>query len=281
MSNFMVANLTISEWTARKFDKEISRSTNKTYNAERGTSRVSKSLEQSGGSLDNIKGLGRTARNYFRKQTVQYDESNRRAIPGALLQETIETLSKMERVWSSAVTKYCNAQYKTAMVQGMKRQGRMYKPEDYPSERAIWDKFDWNLIIEPKAASLDSDSEDNSAFAALNSQVKNELRTLLKAENDLRMERVKTDLRERCKEMCGRFIEVLESPKVRIFDVLLSDATELSRNIPMLNVAEDVQLDAIAKMIGTLAEHPKEALKTSETARQATIDKAKKLLKIL
>ena len=270
MSEFLLGNFSASVWSARKYDRKASAKTNAHYNAQVNAARVNKKLTPANSTLEVINAQVRTTRAYFKSKTVQYDETDRRALPNCLFQEVATRIEDDRVSWQTNVDQYCASEYAHDVREAQTLLGGLFRADDYPI--SVRDKFSWKFFVEAEAQTL------NGTLLHVEAQIAEQLRQQIADENTARMQRGIDDLSGRVRECCQRFIDNLGKDKPRLFDTMIQEARDLSESIPQLNIANDARLSAIGNLVGELATYPIDTLRTSQQARDAILSKARALV---
>lgn len=144
--------LSISIWSARKLDKEVTSDLNNEKLAASNASRVNKYLMASADAeLKIIAGIARQARDVVEKRTVPWDAAGNRLVSNLDLFDLLGELGEIERRFNVAVDAFIH-QYPTLMQQSIAALGGMGKQDDYPNADQVRAKFGMCTSLSPVPA---------------------------------------------------------------------------------------------------------------------------------
>jgi hypothetical protein len=147
--------LTISIWSARKLDKEVTRDLNDEKEAASNASRVNKYLMASADDqLKAISRIAREARDLVEKKSLPWDDAGNRLVSNLELFTLLGELGVIEQRFNVAVDAFI-AEYPTLMQQSLQALGDMGKPEDYPTAEQVRGKFGMRTSLSPVPAGYD------------------------------------------------------------------------------------------------------------------------------
>jgi hypothetical protein len=147
--------LTISIWSARKLDKEVTRKLNDEEEAASNASRVNKYLMASADDqLKAISRIAREARDLVDKSTLPWDDAGNRLVSNLELFTLLGELGVIEQRFNVAVDAFIR-EYPVLMQQSLTALGGMGKPEDYPSAEQVRGKFGMRTSLSPVPAGYD------------------------------------------------------------------------------------------------------------------------------
>lgn len=263
----MVVNLNISQWTARKYDRNVSREVETSHNAH-DAGRFNKILI-AGDVLKEIGKLAGSARTYHYYNTLAWGDNGDRVLPAANYFNYIGEMSKFKNDFDNLVQKFVSL-YPSLIEQARIRLGTMFNEGDYPSPGLISDRFAMRFSFMPMAESEDfriqiSDEEiqriKTDIEGTINSRVSNSISEML------------IRIREAVSHMA---VTLAEDDKV-FRDSLVGNVCNLIEVIPLLNFNNDSHVNEVVKMIEPLCVDA-EQLRLNKPFRKEVANKAKAIL---
>lgn len=264
----MLANLSISRWSAKKTDRKVTKEVTDAHGADRDAGDFRKTLVDKA----HLKALMTSAsaiRAYHYKMTLPWDDDGRRILPSASFKEYSDTNRTM-RFADEKLRREFIAVYPSLLATAPKRLGSMYDPKDFPSASEIADKFDIKISLEPipSAADFRVDVGEEAAEA---------IRAEITAENDLKFQQAMKDLYGRVHKVVNHISETLHQEDPRIFDTLVTNARDIVACLPALNLTSDPVLEQLRIDLDKMLPHP-DALRASPHTRKQTADAADEII---
>lgn len=186
LSNVAVlASLNISQWTARKYDKKVSKEIADTHGVHDFVGRYNKALLPMTDELNKITNLGQQMRHVFYQNTLPYAYEGVRLIPSKNYFEFMKLMNNYVGLFNDACeTFYSN--YKDNIEGAKDVLGELYRDSDYPDEREIRGRFGVSLTIHPvpEADTFFDVLAEDMAKAAFDDYVECESDTARKAMRD-------------------------------------------------------------------------------------------------
>lgn len=267
-SKAMLANLSISRWSARRTDKKITKEVTDAHGAERDTGDFRKALVDKA----HLKALMTSAgviRAFHYKMTLPWDDDGRRILPSRSYQEYTDT-NRALRIADEKLRKDFIALYPSLKASAPKRLGSMYDPKDFPADWEIADKFGIKISLEPIPSAADFRVDVGDAEAKL-------IREQIAAENDAKFQAAMKDCYSRLHNVVSHISGTLHKEDPRIFDTLVTNARDLVKCLPALNLNDDPVLEELRQDLLAMLPHPGQ-LRTSATSRKKTADAADAIL---
>ena len=268
--NAMIVRLSISRWTARKYDRSVTREVAKNYGTSEESGRFNKKLIAKE-ALQSIERAANRARTFHYEQTLPWDDFGGRILPSKNFMEYSKGIRGFRLEFENSVRDFLKG-YPDYREEAKKRLSKMFNPLDYPGASEIKRKFGFGTSIEPVPHSNDfrvslSKSEQSRIEKELNSSI--ELR--LKSAND--------DLFRRLAEVVKRFIDSLSDPETVFRSSLVDNAEKLVELLPRLNVTDDKDIEKLRKDVSRkLAVHSPEDLREDKVLRGQAVKDAKAIL---
>lgn len=267
----LLVQLSISQWTARKYDKRVSNQVAAMNHASNNAGRYNKSLLPMNEYLDNVHAKSSLIRKAFYTNTLPWAMEGAQLLPSTNYLAFMTEFRKAKGEWESLVSDFIAA-YPTLKADAAKALGDMYQDADYPSEDSIADKFKMDLAVFP----VPSD----------------DFRVALSGDE---MSRIQRDIQERltqaqamaAKDVWQRLYDRVEhisrqcsNPNARIHDSLVGHARELCELLPRLNLTDDPNLESMRQEVESkLASYHPDALRNDPGIRQNVADSAEDIMK--
>jgi len=263
----MIVNLTISQWSARKYDAKASKEVEAAHNA-REAGRFNKSLLQS----DTLKEIGKVAnqmRTLHYEKTLPWGDNGDRVLSTEIYFEYITQVGQLTLAFNQAAEQFVS-EYTNLKEDAKLRLNTLYREDDYPAEWKIRDKFKAHVGFMPVAESDDlrvDMSED--VLIAMRGQITQEMNTRVGNAINEMLDRIRTAVKHMADTLT-------ETDKV-FRDSLVGNVQNLVETLPLLNFNNDVKVNDAIRIIGSLCVDP-DKLRNNPAFRKAIAGKAKQIL---
>lgn len=264
----ILTTLSISQWSGRKLDKEVSYEVTRQHNADSRAGRWSKSLLPGDTILSEIGRISREIREEQNRYTLPWRDDGWRLLPSAQYLDHAARVRGWRTRWDTAVSEFAAA-YPASREAARAALNGMYQAADYPEN--IIDYFALEVRYQPVP-----DAEDfrlhipESELAALKAEAQ--------ASVEAAMVRAQADLKERIREALSHIQERLTSPKAIFRDSLIENARDLAALVPRLLIEPDPSITALAAGLAEIAKADPDTLRHSNRARQEAAAEAGRLL---
>lgn len=267
----MLAGLHISQWSARRYDKQASGELNASKRAQ-DVARVNKLLVNST-AIKPIQQLAGEIRQEFYRRTLPWGDNGDRVLPALAYQEWMDWFGPKRDQWFDAVNHFVETTYKDEVRDAAYRMGDLFDINDYPRPSEVKTKFDMHFSVRPVPTQDDfrvSLTEDLDSM--LREQVRHDIERLTS--------QTVAHLWSQVGEMLESIRERLSDPDARFRRGLLDNFVELVDDLDKLNVAGDPELDKLRDQAQTtiLALRDPDALRKDKTARRAAADEVGSLV---
>ena len=230
----LLLTLNCSQWTARKYDKSVSREVESNHQAK-DAGRYNKLLVPAA-SLKPIANMIGKIRDYHESVTLPWMNEGQRVLPAKLYLEYTQQMRGMRDSFNALVDEFYN-NYPTLIKEARLKLGTMYDPGEYPPPDVIRGKFDLGFRFEPipDAADfrVDIDADDVKA---------------IRADITRNISTQQHDALQHCwgrlREVVSKIEERLSDPDAIFRDSLIENARSLIKILPALNLLEDPELEA-------------------------------------
>lgn len=264
----MLARLSISMWTARKYDKSVSTEVEKAH-AAHDAGRFNKLLVNKA-LLDPLAKLAGAVRTYHYTTTLPWNDGGDRLLPSILFAGYTDQLRGFRQEFNTKVGDLVKA-YPTEVQAARNRLGTMYEPTDYPDVSDLYRRFsiDVEFIPVPDAKDFRVDVANEAA---------DEIRAQITETVNTRQAEAMKDCYRRVREVVSKIHERLSVEDAMFRDSLISNARDLMSVLPGLNIMDDPVLISLHAEIDDLLQISPSTLRHSPTKRKATADAADAIL---
>ena len=255
----LLVTLNISQWAARKLDRQESAEIARKHGTVDGAARVNKSLLPMAQSLDAIHKLTGAIRTDYYQLTLPWTEGQGIIKADGYLGFT-KIMSEHKRKWDNAVAAFI-ADYPKLREDAKFLLNGLYKDEDYPEPEVVAQKFKMDVAFFPVPDAGDwrvglSDAEVERLKAQVTDRV-------MEAQG-----RAMKEAWQRVFNVVSRAHERLSNPDNIFRDSLIENARELCRILPSLNIADDPALEKARQDIEyNLCDYEPDDLRKNENLR--------------
>jgi len=265
----LLVQLSISQWTARKYDKKATKQVTDANNSATSAGRFNKSLLPMNDYLDNVHKKATLIRQKYYENTLPWGIDGTMMLPTANYLNFMSEFRREKGEWESLVQDFV-ANYDQLKTNAERLLGNLYDAADYPAKWEIMDKFRMDMVVYPVPS---SDFRVSIASEEL-TRIQQDVERRVKDAEQAALKEVWTRLFERVKHMA----EKLADPKAIFRDSMVDNAREICALLPRLNFNDDPQLEAMRQEVEMkLIKHP-EALRNDPDLRRDTAAEAKAIM---
>jgi len=286
----MLASLNISAWSARKYDKKVTKETNEAHNADADAGRYNKKLLP--GDAPSYKALTQHVsqmRLEHYKMTLPWSDEGRRVLPMKEHAHYTETMRKMF-IEADALLNAFVADYPALRSEARHKLNGMFNDEDYPTDirkkytfKIEYDPIptggDWRVeLSQDELAILAARTEERvqSALAEAQADAVKRLHKVL-AKMVERLTAVKVTKDRTTKD--GKFIAGGEVKDATFRDTLVENARDIVDVLSRINLADDPELEKFRKQTEALANSvTPDELRDVPEIKEDTAKQAKEIL---
>jgi hypothetical protein len=134
-----LVSVVISQWTARKLDRKVTREINQRHGAAEDAGRYNKLLIEAK-RLERINSLVARARDLHYRMTKPWADEGLRILPNALHERFANEFRAIKREFDEAADEFCRG-YPGFVHERCKALNGLFDPADYPAADEIRDKF--------------------------------------------------------------------------------------------------------------------------------------------
>lgn len=248
-SKALLVTLTICQWTARKYDRKVSKEVDDAHKAQ-DAGRYNKLLIAKN-NLTEISKIANEARDFHYENTLPWADKGDRLLPTMNYFEYTSAISRYKTSFEAAVDKFVQA-YPSMKLDAAIRLNTLFDEADYPND--IEDRFsikvDMMPVPETNDFRVDLSQENVDAIKAhIESQVKDRFYTAT------------LSVYERITDQLKKMHERLKDKDNVFRDSLFTNLGDLIKLLPRLNISEDPRIDALCEDMKSLLVDPEDVRK--------------------
>lgn len=266
----LLVQLTISQWTARKYDKKATQEVATTFNASKDAGRYNKSLLPMNDYLDRVHKKTTFIREKLYKNTLPWGMEGVMMLPTTNYLAFMNEFRKEKNEWLTLVNDF-KSNYLQLKDDAKRVLGRLYSDADYPTEGEVGNKFKIDMAVFPVPS---TDFRVAISSDEL-SRIQQDVEARVASAQAEAMKEVWQRLYDRVKHMA----EKLADPKAIFRDTMVENLQEQCAMLTRLNFMDDPNLEALRQQVeGTLATHHPDALRNDPDLRRDTAAEAKAIM---
>ena len=265
----LLVQLSISQWTARKFDKKVTQDVASTHGVSTNAGRYNKALLPMNDLLDRVHKKSTLIRTKFYDNTLPWGIEGTMMLPSANYLKFVTDFRKEKGEWQYLVDDFVR-NYGQLKLDAHRLLNGMYNDADYPSEYEIVNKFKMDMAIFPVPA---TDFRVQIASDEL-TRIQQDVEARVKDAQQQAMQEVWNRLYDRVKNMA----EKLADPKAIFRDTLVDNLRDQCDMLTRLNFTDDPNLEALRSEVeSNLLKHP-DALRNDPDLRRDKAAEAKAIM---
>lgn len=265
----LLVQLSISQWTARKFDKKVTQDVASTHGVSTNAGRYNKALLPMNDLLDRVHKKSTLIRTKFYDNTLPWGIEGTMMLPSANYLKFVTDFRKEKGEWQYLVDDFVR-NYGQLKLDAQRLLNGMYNDADYPSEHEIVNKFKMDMAIFPVPA---TDFRVQIASDEL-TRIQQDVEARVKDAQQQAMQEVWNRLYDRVKNMA----EKLADPKAIFRDTLVDNLRDQCDMLTRLNFTDDPNLEALRSEVeSNLLKHP-DALRNDPDLRRDKAAEAKAIM---
>ncbi len=265
----LLVQLSISQWTARKYDKKATQDVANTYGTSTQAGRYNKALLPANDLLDHVHKKTTHIRTKFYENTLPWGMEGTQMLPSNNYLAFMTDFRKEKAEWQYLVDQFI-ANYDQLRLDAKRLLNGLYNDADYPDEQEIARKFRMDMAIFPVPS---TDFRVSIASDEL-TRIQEDVERRVAEAQTVAMKEVWDRLYDRVKHMA----EKLADPKAIFRDTLVENTKEMCALLPRLNFMDDPNLEALRLEVeGALIKQP-DALRNDPDLRRDTAVEAKQIM---
>lgn len=212
------------------------------------------------------------ARAVHLEYTMPWMDDGFRILPASMFLKYTEAMRQGQDNFNTVVADFL-MEYPQIVKDASARLGGLFKPEMFPSQDDLANKYPWQLRFIPLPTA--GDFRVNLGIEAAD-----DIRKNIQAQVDEAMAGAMRDLWERLHEGVSKIAEKLNDSEAVFRDSLIGNVVELCELLPQMNITGDKKLEAARQdVIKKLTKQEPEVLRKNKTARADTAKAAGDILK--
>jgi len=271
-SRALLVWLTISTWTARRYDKAVTRKVNNDYAASTDAGRYNKFLLPGDAqAYKTLIALAGSIRAEHYTKTLAWSDEGWRLLPTANYMEYTTWFRQQQSAYKSALDQFV-ADYPTMRAEAQIKLRGLYRDEDYPGVMDVRERFALDVQYSPVPAIGDfrvdlARDQIDAIEQSVNDRVEYAAQLAIK------------DAWDRLYQSVARISERLSDPEAIFRDSLIGNAREVCDALKRLNVTDDPALEEMRQHVEReLTAHDPAVLRDTPRVRRAVAEKADAIL---
>lgn len=266
----LLVQLSISQWTARKYDKRATEQVASANSAVNAAGRYNKSLLPMNDFLSNVHQKSTLIRKKYYANTLPWGIDGTQILPSANYLAFMTDFRKEKYEWLMLVNQFKN-EYESLKYDAQRFLGHLYNDADYPSLDEVAAKFSMDMAIMPVPSGDFRVDIADEELARITSDVEARVEDAAKSAMDEAWKR----LHERVKHMA----EKLADPAAVFRDTLVENTREICSVMSRLNFTDDPNLEAMRLEVEqSLTKHHPDALRNDPDLRRDKAAEAKAIM---
>lgn len=265
----LLVHLTVSQWTARKYDKRASKEVTTAHGAASAAGRFNKSLLPMNDKLENIHKKTTFIRTKYYNNTLPWGLDGTMMLPTANYLSFMTDFRKEKGEWEQLVQEFLD-EYDQMKLDAQRILGSLYDPADYPTARELRHKFKMDMAVFPVPSADFRVAIGSEELKRIQQDVERRVKEAEQA--------ALKDVWNRLYERVKHIAEKLTDPKAIFRDSMIENAKEICALLPRLNFADDPNLEAMRQQVEASLIKPPEALRNDPDLRRDTAATAKDIM---
>ena len=267
----LLVHLSVSQWVAKKLDKQASEEVARANGAVKDAGRYNKSLLPTCDTLDRIKSKTSEIRKKFYKNTLPWGIEGTFILPSANYLSFMTDFRNEKAEWERLTEEFFT-DYLQSVSDAHRLLGSLYNPVEYPTLEGLRRKFRMELSILPVPTAGDFRVElADEEYSSIQSEIEQRVADSSKA--------AMSEVWQRLYDKVEWLAERLSDPKNAFHDGTYQDAKDLCGMLTRLNFTDDPDLESMRREVEQkLVNHHPDALRNDPDLRNDTFDEAKVIM---
>jgi hypothetical protein len=267
----LLVQLSISQWTARKYDKKVTMDVASAHGADMSVGRYNKSLLPMNDYLDHVHKKSTHIRTKFYNNTLPWGMDGMQILPSANYLTFMTDFRKEANDWKQLVDNFMQAYPQLKLDAQRLLPNGLYKDDDYPTENELRRKFNIDLAVFPVPDGDFRTTLAEDEIAGIRADIERRVTEASGA--------AMNEVWKRLFDKVQHIAEKLADPSAIFRDSMIENAREICALLPRLNFADDPNLEALRQEVeGKLASHHPDALRCDPDLRRDTAAEAKAIM---
>lgn len=267
----LLVHLGVSQWVAKKLDKQASEEVARANGAVKDAGRYNKSLLPTCDTLDRIKSKTSEIRKKFYKNTLPWGIEGTFILPSANYLSFMTDFRNEKAEWERLTEEFFT-DYHQSVSDAQRLLGSLHNPVEYPTLEELRRKFRMELSILPVPTAGDFRVElADEEYSSIQSEIEQRVADSSKA--------AMSEVWQRLYDKVEWLAERLSDPKNAFHDGTYQDAKDLCGMLTRLNFTADPDLESMRREVEQkLVNHHPDALRNDPDLRNDTFDEAKVIM---
>lgn len=269
----MLVNVHISQWTARKYDKSVSKKVEEDYHAKDAGryNKILVAVEE----IQKIQKAVNTSRIFHYTNTLPWDNfTGDRLLPATNYMKYMEKMRELKNNMEEIVDRFIKV-YPDLIEDAKIRLNGMFNSEDYPDPAYIKEKFSFDISIKPIPLS-------NDFRVSLNNEEIEHIKTNLEIRIKENLDKGMKDLWNRLYNTVKHMVDKLSEQDSIFRNSLVDNIVDLCSLLPNLNVTNDSNLEKLRQEVESrLCIFSPNDLRNNEDDRRQVVEDASKILEAM
>lgn len=267
----LLVSLTISQWSARKYDRRESADLANRHGTSMNVARVNKNLLPCQTELEAVHKKTEAVRQLYLKHTLPWAQEGVRILKADQWFTFTTMMREQMDEWEKLVGAFVSA-YPRLRSDAEQHLNGMFKAEDYPEAHNIRSKFTIDTIFTPVPRA-------NDWRIDIGDEALDRLREEITARVVDAEAKAMQDAWKRVHDVISKAHERLSGPDNIFRDTLVENAVELCALLPGLNIAGDPALEKMRQDLeGSLCKFSPDTLRKAPDVRKDVADKMADLM---
>jgi len=266
----LLVQLSISQWTARKYDRKATEQVAVANATTMAAGRYNKSLLPMNDYLAHVHQKATLIRQKYYANTLPWGIEGTMMLPSANYLNFMTEFRKEKGEWQHLVDQFLS-NYEQLKYDAQRILGNLYNESDYPSATEIANKFRMDMAVFPVPSNDFRVQIADDELTRIQSDVE---RRVAEAQ-----QKAMQDVWQRLYDKVKHMAEKLADPKAIFRDTMVENTREICALLPRLNFADDPDLEAMRQEVEqSLANNHPDALRNNPDLRRDKAAEAKAIM---
>lgn len=266
----LLVSLGVSEWTAKKLDKRVTKQVATDNRASSKAGRYNKSLFPMNDLLENVHGKTRVIRAELTKNTLPWGVDGTRILPSKNYLQFMTQFRREKGEWQTLVREFLD-NYDALVDESKRWLGDMYEANDYPPVDAVAKKFKMDMAVLPVPTNDFRVELADDEIARIQEDLEARMATV--------QQEAMSDCWHRLHKHVEHIATKMADPAAIFRDSMIDNARETCDLLTRLNVSDDPHLEDMRQQVeAKLLSHHPDVLRTDLDLRADAAAEARKIM---
>jgi hypothetical protein len=266
----LLVSLGVSEWTAKKLDKRVTKQVATDNRASSKAGRYNKSLFPMNDLLENVHGKTRVIRAELTKNTLPWGIDGTRILPSKNYLQFMTQFRREKGEWQTLVREFLD-NYDALVDESKRWLGDMYEANDYPPVDAVAKKFKMDMAVLPVPTNDFRVELADDEIARIQEDLEARMATV--------QQEAMADCWHRLHKHVEHIATKMADPAAIFRDSMIDNARETCDLLTRLNVSDDPHLEDMRQQVeAKLLSHHPDVLRTDLDLRADAAAEARKIM---